>query len=69
MDRAVRNAVALGGLTVEQALTAASASAAACLGETGRGTLRPGAEADVAVFDEHLQPLITLVSGEEVWRA
>ena len=69
MDRAVRNAVALGGLSAAQALTAATASAAACIGETERGTLRPGAQADVAVFDEHLQPLATLVGGVEVWRA
>ena len=69
MDRAVRNAVTLGGLSAAQALTAATASAAACIGETERGTLRPGAQADVAVFDEHLQPRVTLVGGVEVWRA
>ena len=69
MDRAVRNACALGGLTVEQALEAASANAAASIGETGRGTLRPGAQADIALFTTELMPARTLVGGVEVWRA
>lgn len=69
MDRAVRNAHELGGLTLPQALTAASESAAASIGEAGRGALRPGFAADIAVFTPDMQPAMTFVGGVEAWRA
>jgi len=69
MDRAVRNAHELGGLTLSQALAAASENAAASIGEVGRGALRPGFAADIAVFTPDMQPSMTFVGGTEVWRA
>lgn len=69
MDRAVRNAHELGGLPLAQALMAASANAAASIGEAGRGTLAPGQAADIAVFDAAMRPARTFVGGVEVWRA
>ena len=69
MDRAVRNARELGGLSLAQALTAATASPAASIGETARGQLVPGFEADIAMFDENMQPVRTFVGGREVWHA
>ena len=69
LDRAVRNARDLGGLSVAEALAAASANAAASVGEGSRGSLMPGFEADIAVFDAELQPARTFVGGVEVWRA
>ena len=69
MDRAVRNARDLGGLSLSQALTAATESAAASVGETARGALRPGFTADIAIFDAQMQPARTFVGGAEVWHA
>ena len=69
LDRAVRNAHQLGGVTLAQALTAATESAAASIGEVGRGALRPGYAADIAVFTADMTPQRTFVAGEEVWHA
>lgn len=69
MDRAVRNAHELGGLSLAQALTAATQSAAASIGEVGRGALQPGYAADIAVFTPDMQPARTFVGGTEVWKA
>ncbi|MCE5343409.1 MAG: N-acetylglucosamine-6-phosphate deacetylase [Eubacteriales bacterium] len=69
LDRAVQNGVALGGMTPAQALAAASVYAAASIGETKRGALRPGMEADIVVFNAELCPVRTFVGGAEVWRA
>lgn len=69
MDLAVRNAYDLAGLPLAQALTAATRSAAASVGETARGDLAPGFAADIAVFGPGLRPAATYVGGELVWQA
>ena len=69
MDRAVRNARDLGGLSLAAALAAATAAPAASIGETGRGALTPGKVADIAVFTADMQPVMTFVSGRQVWKA
>ena len=69
MDRAVRNAHTLGGMTLADALSAASENAAASIGEVERGALRPGLAADIAVFTPDMQPARTFVGGMEVWHA
>jgi len=69
MDRAVRNAHQMGGMPLAKALMAATANAAASIGETGRGTLAPGQAADIAVFSADMQPARTFVGGVEVWHA
>lgn len=69
MDLAVRNACKLGGLPLTAALAAASANAAASIGEVARGVLAPGREADIAVFTQEMQPACTFVGGTAVWQA
>ncbi|MEA4998197.1 MAG: N-acetylglucosamine-6-phosphate deacetylase [Candidatus Limiplasma sp.] len=69
MDRAVRNAHTLGGLSLERALTAAAKAPATSIGETERGDLLPGFAADIAVFTQAMQPSMTLVGGEVAWQA
>ncbi len=68
MDRAVRNMQSFGGLTLAQALTVASQSPAASIGEATRGQLAPGYAADIAVFTGDMQPLMTFVGGNLVWQ-
>ncbi len=69
LDRAVRNLRDMAGVPPETALSAASANAAASVGETGRGRFLPGAEADIALFDRQMLPARTFVGGREVFRA
>lgn len=63
MARAVRNAVTMLGLEVADAAGMASASPAAFLGLNDRGTLRPGARADLVWLDAELMPRGTWIGG------
>jgi N-acetylglucosamine-6-phosphate deacetylase len=69
MERAVRNAQAMGGMSLAAALTAATRAPARSIGETARGDLLPGFEADIAVFTPGMQPMMTFVGGQPVWQA
>ncbi len=68
MDEAVRRAVRLLGATPFEAIQMATYTPARYLGEAGgrlpvRYGIRPGAPADLVVFDRNLQVLETLVDG------
>jgi N-acetylglucosamine-6-phosphate deacetylase len=67
MDRAVRNLMEFAGLDFQQALRAASfnpgkTAALPC----GRGALKPGAVADIVVFNQQHEVIKTIVSGTGV---
>jgi N-acetylglucosamine-6-phosphate deacetylase len=67
LDDALRRLVGL-GLPLASAVHAVSSAPAALLGRDDElGTLRPGAAADVAVLDDGLQVVRTLVGGREVY--
>ncbi len=68
MDGAVRQLVSLGA-TPAQAVHAASGAAAHATSRTDLGRLAPGAPADVAVLDEELRVVRTLVAGAERFAA
>jgi N-acetylglucosamine-6-phosphate deacetylase len=65
LDAAVRTAVA-GGVTLADALVAASATPAGAIGCTDRGRLVPGARADLVALDPDLVVSATWVAGEQV---
>jgi N-acetylglucosamine-6-phosphate deacetylase len=69
MDQGVRNLVAFSGCEAEAALHAASTAPAVLLGDTIRGTLAPGARADLVLLTEDLDLVATIVGGETVWSA
>ncbi|MDX1650136.1 MAG: amidohydrolase family protein, partial [Myxococcota bacterium] len=70
MDRAVRNAVAFGACTRLEAVAAATLRPARLLGlEAERGTLRPGARADLVVLDDAGRVAETWLAGAPAWRA
>jgi N-acetylglucosamine-6-phosphate deacetylase len=50
LDRAVRNVMEFSGLSLGQSVRLATANPAQVLGESARGTLRPGVRADIAVL-------------------
>jgi N-acetylglucosamine-6-phosphate deacetylase len=68
MDEAVRNLVA-GGAGWKDAVHAASTAPARLLRRDDLGRLEPGAPAHVAVLDEDLRVIRTLVSGREALNA
>lgn len=69
MDRAVRNAVALLGLPLTQAVAMASTNPARVLGLGGRkGLLAPGYDADLILLDEQLTVTANWVGGQLLYR-
>ena len=64
LDAAVRNLVACGA-SLPEAVWAATGAPAALLGDPELGTLRVGGPADVAVLDDELRVVRTLVAGTE----
>lgn len=67
MDAAVRNLRAFAGVDRIEAVRAATATPARILGiERERGTLRPGARADLVVLDADGRTVATLVAGRLV---
>jgi len=65
MAAAVRNAVALAGVSLEDALRAASLTPARFLGlEHERGVLVPGARADLVAMTDDLRVVVTWLGGE-----
>lgn len=69
MDQAVSNLVKWTSASVEEAILAATATPAARLGLTDRGSLDIGARADLVLLDEAGQVKLTLVGGDIIYEA
>ncbi|KAI0365927.1 Metallo-dependent hydrolase [Pilatotrama ljubarskyi] len=68
LDKCVRNFSRFTGCSLGEAIKCATFNPARCLGlEHKKGTLRPGADADLAVLDRKGNVLSTWVKGREVW--
>lgn len=67
MDQAFRNIVDWSDATPGEALHMMTAVPARLLGDDRRGRLVAGARADLALFDEDLAPIRTIVGGHTVW--
>ncbi|KAJ7072674.1 carbohydrate esterase family 9 protein [Mycena amicta] len=68
LDKCVRNFSRFTGCSLGEAIKCATFNPAKCLGiEDRKGTLRPGADADLVVFDRQGNPLSTWVKGKQVW--
>ncbi|TFK74577.1 Metallo-dependent hydrolase [Pluteus cervinus] len=68
MDTCVRNFSRFTGCSLGEAIKCATYNPAKCLGiEKSKGTLRPGAHADLVVLDRHGIVLNTWVRGKEAW--
>ncbi|PFH52140.1 carbohydrate esterase family 9 protein [Amanita thiersii Skay4041] len=68
LDTCVRNFTKFTGCTIGQAIKCATYNPAKCLNiEHKKGTLRPGADADLIVLDRHGHVLSTWIKGKKVW--
>jgi N-acetylglucosamine-6-phosphate deacetylase len=67
MATAVRNAVEMVGIPLEQALRMASTTPADVLGEHERGRIAPGMHADLVLLDEAMCVRATWIGGEVAW--
>ncbi|TFK50997.1 Metallo-dependent hydrolase [Heliocybe sulcata] len=68
LDKCVRNFSRFTGCSLGEAIRCATYNPAKCLGiENRKGTLRPGADADLVVLDRKGQPVSTWVKGKQVW--
>lgn len=68
LDAALRNAARFAGLSVREALPMATSVPAEALGLAGKkGSLQPGADADITIFDQNFEVQKTIVGGELVY--
>ncbi|KAF9268588.1 Metallo-dependent hydrolase [Marasmius fiardii PR-910] len=69
LDKCVRNFSRFTGASIGQALKCATFNPAKCLGiENKKGTLRPGADADLVVLNREGKVESTWVKGKQVWK-
>jgi N-acetylglucosamine-6-phosphate deacetylase len=69
MDRLVRNMVHLAGVPLTEAVRMATATPAEILGiGDKKGSIKPGMDADLVVFDDQLQISTTVVGGRIVFQ-
>jgi len=70
MDRAVANARRFAGVSLAEAVEMATLTPARVIGlDRAKGSLAPGKDADLVVFDEQVRVALTMVGGEVVWEA
>jgi len=67
MDELVRRMAQLPGMSLERAVSMASTSPAAVLGETDIGELRAGTRADIVILDGEHRVRLTMVGGRVVF--
>ncbi|KAF9501398.1 Metallo-dependent hydrolase [Pleurotus eryngii] len=68
LDKCIRNFSRFTGCSLGEAIKCATYNPAKCLGiEHKKGTLRPGADADLVVLDRQGNVVSTWVKGMEVW--
>ena len=69
LDTCVRNFSRFTGCSLGEAIKCVTFNPARCLGiEDRKGTLRPGADADLVILDRSGNVLSTWVRGKEVWK-
>ena len=65
MDRAVRNMMELGGVSLQEAVMMATTNPARAIGiEDKKGSIELGKDADLAILDEKLNVCSTVVRGK-----
>lgn len=68
MDRAIQNIQSITGCSVNELVAMTSANAANELGLAGKGKIRDGADADIAILDADLNVQLTICRGTIAYR-
>ena len=69
-DRLIRTMITIGGCSLAQAVQMASLNPARVMGISERkGTLIPGKDADIVIFDDNISVHATIVGGRKVFQA
>ncbi len=66
-DRLVRNMIQVASVSLTDAVAMASKTPARIIGAENKGSLLPGYDADVVIFDENINVSLTMVAGRVVW--
>lgn len=69
MDQLVRNMIRLGGVSLLDAVKMATFNPARIIGINDIGVLRPGARADVTLFNEDVAVVMTIVGGRIMYQS
>lgn len=70
LDRAVKNIAEFAGLSINQAISMATSTPAAAIGLAGRkGSLQPGADADIVFVDREMNVKTAMVGGKIAYQA
>jgi N-acetylglucosamine-6-phosphate deacetylase len=70
MDRAVANVRRFAGVSLPEAVEMATLSPARAVGcDKTKGSLAPGKDADVVLFDADMHVSMTMIGGEAAWQA
>ena len=67
MDRLVRNMVYLAGVSLTDAVKMASETPARIIGEVRKGSLLPGYDADILLFDQDIHIHTVIIGGKAVF--
>lgn len=68
MNQAVKNYMEFTGVDLPEAVRAASSTPAELIGiDQKKGTIEPEKDADLVIFDEHIQVMKTIIGGEVVF--
>lgn len=69
-DRLVRNIINMGGVSLQNAILMMSATPARIMGVEGeKGSLAPGKDADIVIFNDEIQIQTTIVGGKQIYNA
>lgn len=69
MDKCVKNMVKLAGLSIQDAVKMATINPAKLIGvENKKGSLVKGKDADIVIFDENINIIMTIVGGKIVYK-
>jgi N-acetylglucosamine-6-phosphate deacetylase len=70
LERAVRNMMRMGGMTINQAVAMATTSPAAAVGFEGqKGEIKPGGDADIILIDSDFNVRLSMIAGRVVYRS
>jgi N-acetylglucosamine-6-phosphate deacetylase len=67
LNRAIKNVIQFAGVSINQAVAMATRVPADALGLAGqKGTIQPGADADIVLFDDDFNAVSVLIAGRPV---